>query len=170
MSLFNSYVCPQCNNCFPIFIGSSLRINRGLLAPYLKCPECGQVCRQQINFMRAIWIWPLTICFFIAVVYFLRAVLYGETSILYIIAVVATFFPVFIGYRMGLKLVGAEKPEVRQSKSHKWFIPAGGLILLSLLFGYYTRNWSNVVLGIIIGLIFWAFFCRCIGNIDKKKE
>jgi membrane protease YdiL (CAAX protease family) len=96
--------------------------------------------------------------------------LYSEARILYIIAVVAAFFPVFIGYRLGLKLVRVEKPDVRQTKSHKWFIPAGGLILFSLLFGYYTRDWINVVIGIIIGLIVWAFFYRFSRNEEKGKE
>jgi len=158
MSIPNSYVCPRCNNCFPIFIRPSLRINRGLLAPYLKCPKCGQVCRQKIDFMRAIWIWPLTICFFIAVISVLRMFLFSEARILYIIGAVGTLFPVFIGYRMGQKLVGVEKPNVKQSTSHKWFIPVGGLILFSLLFGYYTQDWGNAMIGIIIGLIVWASF------------
>jgi hypothetical protein len=170
MRIFNSFVCPQCNNCFPIFIRPSLRINRGLLTPYLKCPECGQVCRQKINFRRALWIWPLTICFFVAVVYLLRMFLYSEARILYIIAVIVAFFPVFIGYRLGLKLVRVEKPDVRQRKSYKWFIPAGGLVLFSLLFGYYTRDWINVAIGIIVGLIVWAFFYRFFGNKEKGKE
>jgi hypothetical protein len=85
-------------------------------------------------------------------------------------AIIVAFFPVFIGYRLGLKLVRVETHEARQSKSHRWVIPAGGLILFSLLFGYYTRDWVNVVIGIIIGLIVWAFFYRFSGNKEKGKE
>ena len=159
MSIFNSHICSQCNNRFPFFIRPSLMINRGLLAPYLKCPECGQVCRQKIDFIRAIWIWPLTICFFIAVIYFLDAFLYNEvllysvTVVLYIVTVVVALFFVFVGFRMGLKLIRVENPNTRQNKFHKWFIPAGCFILFSLLFGYYTHDWFGVAIGIIIAFI-----------------
>jgi cell shape-determining protein MreD len=37
-------------------------------------------------------------------------------------------------------------------------MPAAGLVLFSLLFGYYTQNWVNVIVGFIIGLLVWAFF------------
>jgi len=167
MSYLNSYICPKCNKPFPIFIRPSIRINRGLLAPYLKCFNCGQVCRQKIDFMKALWIWPLTICFFVTAIYILRTFLYRAVPILYILVVIVFFYPVFIGYRRGLTLVRVDDNDMRQNKSHKWFIPASGLILFSLLFGYYTRDWVNVVIGIIIGLIVWAFFYHFSG--DKRK-
>jgi DNA-directed RNA polymerase subunit RPC12/RpoP len=169
MAFFNSYICPQCKTQFPFFIRPSMRINRGLLAPYLKCPNCGQVCRQKIVVISALWIWPLTLCFYIAVVYTLRTFLnYKELPILYILVAIVSLFPLFIGYRRGFKLIRVEEDGARQSKSQKWLIPAAGLTLFFLLFGYYTHDWVNVVIGVIINLIVWAVFYHFSG--DKKDN
>jgi len=169
MPIFNSLVCPQCNYHLPFFIKPSLRISRGLLAPYLKCPQCGQICRQKIYLLRAIWVWPLTVCFLLAEVYDLRVFLiflYHGALILYIMAAVMALFPLFIGLRLGKHLVKVETHALTRSRFRKWFMPTAGLILFSLLFAYYTRDWVNVMIGIIIGLVVWAFFY----SFGKRKK
>ena len=170
MKIFNSYVCPQCNSPFPIFITGSMRVDRGSLRPHLKCPVCGQVCRQKIDITRAVWVWPLTVCFFVAVIYFLRAFLYDESHTLYMLAAVITLVPAFIGYRFGLKLVKVEKRTISERKSHKWIIPVAIFIMFSILFGYYTGDWINVALGISVGVIVWAFLFRFLRRKENTKD
>lgn len=164
MSFLSSYTCPQCNNPFPFFIRPSLRINRGLRAPYLKCSNCGQVYRQRIDLRRAAWIWPLTIIFFVIVVYIFKIMLYQKVPILYIILVAASLFPVFIGIRKGQKLVKVADYNIKRNGSIKWFLPLVGIAVFTFLWGYYSHNWLNVVIGITVGLIVWAFFYYSSGN------
>jgi DNA-directed RNA polymerase subunit RPC12/RpoP len=158
MPFLNSYVCPKCGRPFSYFIKPSIRINRGLLLPDLKCPNCGQISRQKIDVFSAAWVWPLTLGLFTAFTYVLRSFLYREAPILYILIVIMLFAPFFIGLRRGLKLVSVEKIHMRKSRSIKWVIPLGGIILYSLFWGYYTHDWLNVVLGFSTGMIVWAFF------------
>ena len=165
MSLFNSYYCPSCNKPFPLFMRPSFRINRGLLAPYLKCLGCGQISRAKINFISAVWIWPLSLCLFIVIIYILRTHLFYQLPLLLYTAVVGiSLIPVFIGIRRGFKLVKVDDRDTKQSRPYKWLIPISGLALFSLAIGYYTRDWLNVVIGITIGLIVWALFYSFAGN------
>ncbi len=171
MSIYNSYVCPRCRRDYPIFIPPSLRINRGLLTPFLRCPHCGQVSRQQIDIKRAVWLWPLIICFFVAVVYCLRMFLPRDARLLSLLVVVVSLLPVFIGYRFGLRLVSVDKSEARRSRARHWLAPTGGIVLCSLSFGYLTGDWANVVVGVFLGLVVWAFFYhRSRGNKRTGSE
>jgi hypothetical protein len=157
MSFFNSYICPRCNAQFPAFIRPSIRINRGLLAPFLTCPHCGQVCRQGIDPLRAIWLWPLTLCFFISAIYVFQG-LYREATVLYITLIIASLFPVIIGIRRGMKLIKVEDCTIKRSRSMKWFLPLVVIAMFSLLWRYYFDDCLNIIIGILVGLIVWAFF------------
>ena len=86
----NSYSCPKCSAQFPLFIRPSMTIRRGLLVPYLKCANCGQISRGKINYFSAIWIWPLTISAF-AGIYILRSSVNLPESF-------SCFFPSFCVY------------------------------------------------------------------------
>ena len=158
MSFLNSYSCPKCNAQFPFFIRPSIRIRRGLLAPYLKCANCGQISRAKINYFSAIWIWPLTISAFAGIIYLLRSYLYCELPILYILIVCMLFFPFFIALRHGFTLIPIEEKQKEQGIINKWLIPVSVIAIFMLLFGYYTQDWLNVFVGIIIGFGVWAIF------------
>ena len=156
MSFFNSYICPQCKTQFPFFIRPSMRIRRGLLVPYYKCQNCAQICRPKINFKSAIWIWPITICYFLAMTYLLRPL--GSTLLYILIVLLVVLLPFFIGLRRGFILVSVDHNKIEKNRFLKWILPATFIILFSLLFAYYTHDWINVFIGVIIGLLAWAFF------------
>lgn len=135
-----------------------MRLNRGMLAPYLKCPDCGQISRQEILFKRAIWIWPLTIGLFLLALALLRRYLYAEAQVLYVAIGIAMLVPVVVGYRLGMRLVAVELQEDRRGGAARWFVPILALIVFSVLFGYYTRDWTNVVVGAVVGSVTLAIF------------
>jgi len=158
MSFINSFICPKCNEPFPLFIKPSIRIYKGPFVHYLKCQNCGQISQKKIDVLSAAWIWPLTIGLFISVIYELRSFLYLESPFLYFLIVGIPLVLFFIGIRRGLKLVPVEKKRISQSLLNKWVIPSVVITLCSLiLLVYYTHDWINVVLGISIGLIVWIF-------------
>ena len=167
MFLLNSYICPNCNKQFPLFIRPYIRINRGLLTPHLKCPYCSQICRPKIDVSSAIWIWPLTIILFAIWIYTLRTIFDYKLTISYILLDVVSLVLFNIGLRRGFKLVKVDKQNGSQRKSYKWILPAGGLILFSLFWGYYTHNWHNILIGNAVGLIVWGFYYR-FSNRSKK--
>ena len=172
MPFINSFVCPKCSQPFPLFMKSSIRINRGLLLADLKCLNCGQVSRQKIDALSAAWAWPLTIGVFTAVIYQIRrSFLYRESPLLYFLIVFMMLAFFFIGLRRGLKLVPAEKNKISQSIFRKWVIPSIVITLYSLAFGYYTHDWLNVVMGISIGLIVWiSFYYLAIRSVDNGNN
>ena len=158
MLSLNSYICPKCGNPFPFFIKLSMRIRRGLLQPYLKCPNCGQISKQKIDFYSAIWIWPLTVASFAALIYVLRNFLYRKFPVLYILIVIVLFAPFFIALRRGSKLHPIEETQALQHGKHKWIIPISVIVICGFLLGYLTQDWVNVAIGIVIGLIVWALY------------
>jgi hypothetical protein len=170
MSFLNSFVCHKCGEPFPFFIRPAIRINRGLLLPYLKCQNCGQLSQQKIDVLSAAWVWPLSIGLFMAAVYALRNFLNGESHFLYLLIVVMLLAPLFIGLRKGLKLVPVNNNQKSQSMLNKWVIPLICITLCALIFGYYTQDLLNVVMGFSIGLIAWLLFYYRSGKRSKKEN
>ena len=168
MSLLNSYVCPDCNKQFPLFIRPSIRINRGLLVPYLKCPNCGQIFRSKIEIFTAVWVWPLTLILFAVWIHTLRIFFDHKLTILYILIVMISFIPFFGGFSRGFKLVKVEKEKGGTNSLHKWILPLAALILFSFLLGYYTHNWHNIFIGNFVGFIVWGFYYY-FSNRSKKN-
>ena len=159
MSFLNPYSCPKCGAQFPLlFIQPSMRIRRGFLSPYLKCANCGQISRQKINYFRAIWIWPLSISAFAEITHILQSYLYFGSPILYILIVWILLVPFFIALRHGFTLIPIEEKQKEQGRINKWLIPVSVIAIFMLLFGYYTQDWLNVIVGIIIGFGVWAIF------------
>jgi hypothetical protein len=63
-------------------------------------------------------------------------------------------FPFFLGLRSGMKLAEVDDAStMKQNKNSKWIIPLFLIILFDLIFGFYTHDWLNVVIGFIVGLI-----------------
>ena len=98
MSLINSFICPRCGKPFPFIIKPTIRINRGLLPPYYKCISCSQISQQKVDVFTAMWVWPLTIGFFVGVFYILKNIIFRESPILYILIVVISLTLFFIGF------------------------------------------------------------------------
>lgn len=169
MSLLNSYICPECSKLFSFFIRPSLVINRGLLAPYLKCPHCGQISRPKIEIFIALWVWPLTLILFVIWIHTLRTFFDYKLTILYVLWVILSLIPFIIGLRRGFKLVKVEKENGRPSSLYKWILPLFGLILFSFFWGYYTHNWHNVFIGNVVGFIVWGFYCHFSNKFRKIK-
>lgn len=139
-----------------------MRIRRGLLSPDLKCPKCGNVSRQTIDVSRAAWIWPLAAGLFAGFIYVLRRFIYHESPGIFVLLVISLFGPFFIALRMGRKLVNIDGILVQQSEAHKWIIPMCAMLITVFLLAYYTHDWLNVV----IGLIVWA----CYYYFSKKRD
>jgi len=159
MPFINSFVCPKCAQPFPFFaFNPSIRINRGLLAPNLKCPNCGQISRPKIDVLSAAWVWPLTLGLITSIIYVIRTFLYRESQILNFLLVLMSLALFFIGLRRGFKLVPVEENHMSQSILSKWVIPLVVITLSALLLVYDTRDWLNVVLGMSIGLIVFIIF------------
>jgi len=157
MSLINSFVCPRCGKPFPFIIKPTIRINRGLLPPYFKCISCSQISRQKVDVVTAMWVWPLTIGFFVGVIYILKNIIFRESPILYILIVVISLALFFIGFRKGLKLVSVGKKHSQPNAASIWVIPAFGIVSCLLFWGYYSGDWFHVAPGIGISLIIWMF-------------
>ena len=163
MASLNSYYCPKCGTAFPLFIRSSMRINRGLLAPFLKCPNCGQISRTKFDFIRAVWIWPINIGLFALLIYAPRYITYSGsgTDNLFRLMAFLYMFPFFLGLRSGMKLVEVDAAStLKQNKYRKWIVPLFLIILIDMIYGFYTHDWLNVVIGFIVGLIAWGFYYR----------
>jgi len=160
MASFNSFRCPKCERLFPLVISPSMRINRGLLTPFLKCRNCGQISRQKIDFPRAVWIWPITVGVFGLLIYAPRYLTYTGSPVDKLFQFIAflSLFPFFLSLRSGMKLVVVEDIHAKQNKSTNWFMPLIFILLFSMLFGYYTHDWSNVVIGLIVGILVWAVY------------
>jgi hypothetical protein len=106
----------------------------------------------------AIWIWPLAISVSFGSIYVLRNIFYHEYCIIYI-PFAAILIPLFfIAIRRGFKLVPIETIQSHPGIVSKWVIPMGNAIICSLLIGYYTQDWINILIGFCIGLIVWGFF------------
>ncbi len=158
MSFINSFICLKCGTPFPFFVGPSMRIRRGLLSPDLKCPVCGQIYRQKIDFFRAVWIWPLATASFVGLIYLLRSFVYRRLLALYVLLVIVLFAPFFIALRRGIRLGPIQETEAPQIEKYRWIIPISVIGFCAFLLGYLTQDWGNVAIGIGIGLIVWASF------------
>lgn len=158
MSFYNSYICPHCNKYFPIFIRPSMRINRGLFAPYLKCPNCETVCQQKFDIKNAFWAWPIAIGFLVATGSVPKFSLFHNAPLLYIILVAISLLPVIVFLRRGFRLVKKEDNSIGQNAFYKWFLPLAVIFVFASIFGLVTHDWLNVAFGIIIGFSVWAFF------------
>ncbi len=169
MHFMNSYKCPQCKVPFPLIIRPSMRMNRGLLAPYLKCPNCGQVCQQRIDPLVAIWIWPITIGLFVSVVYLLQRVLYIRATLFYIFLVIVFLFPLMLGIRSGLKLEKIENYNIKLNINRAVILPLIGMAVFAFSYYYCSRDWLNIVLGIIIGFAVWGIYYY-FSNINNNKR
>ena len=166
MTSLNSFYCPKCSYPFPFFVSPSMRIRRGLSSPDLKCPKCGNISRQKINVSCAIWIWPLAAAFLIGSIQVLRKFIDPIAPAISILLTILLFVPFFIALRKGKILVNIDEIPVQQSGTHKWIMPMCGILISAFLFGYYTRNWLNVAIGLTVGLIVWALFYHS----SKRRE
>jgi hypothetical protein len=97
---------------------------------------------------------------FAVLIYNIRLIIDSKTSVLYIFAIILSLFPVFIGYRSGFRLVRVEEYSTRDNSAYKWVLPVGVLIVFSIVFGYYSHGWTNISIGITVGLIVWIIFYR----------
>lgn len=102
----------------------------------------------------------------------LRTYLYHRVTIdTYTLLAGPTFFFFFVGLRRGMKLVKIEDSDIKKDNITKWYLPTAVITVFSLLFGYYTHDWPNVLMGIIIGFVVWGFyycFSRKLGNDDER--
>ena len=164
MSLLNSYICPKCGNHFPFFLKPSITVMRGLFsAPYLKCQQCGQLSQSKIDFKSALISWPIVVLYMGFMYYAARTdffrVIYRNAWWLYF-WIVFTFFliPLFLGIRRGFKLVKVkDDKQINKKTLYKWLLIIGATLFLGL-FGYYTKNWLNVIIGIVVGTVVYAVF------------
>ncbi len=158
MPSLNSYFCPKCSNPFPFFVSPSMRIRRGLLSPDLKCPKCGNVCRQKINVYCVIWLWPLAAAYLVGSSYVLRKFIDPIAPAISILLFILLLVPFFVVLRKGSILVNIDEIMVQQSGARKWLMPMCCILIIALLLGYCTHNWLNAVIGLTVGLIVWSLF------------
>ncbi len=164
MSLINSYICPKCGNEFSLFLKPSIIVRRDFFsAGYLKCQHCGQLSRAKIDFKSALISWPMVALYMGLIYYaartdFLR-IIYRNAWWLYFWIVFTIFLiPLFLGIRRGFKLVKVEDDkQVKRTSLRKWLLIIGVTLFLGL-FGYYTKNWLNVIIGIVVGTVVYAVF------------
>lgn len=129
-----------------------------MLLPYLKCPDCGRICRQAVDVANAAWAWPLTLGVFVLIVHVAREYLSYAAREVYLVFITVLIPPLVIGMRRGLVLIPVEEEHLEKRLVRKWVIPLGGMVALLLMFGLYTGSWSNMFIGLIVGLFVWAMF------------
>jgi hypothetical protein len=159
----NSSFCPKCHYRFPLLIRPSMRERRGIFSfPRLHCPSCGQICRVKLDWKSAIWAWPFTIVITGAMLYLMRnsnffRSLRHYSEVLYGLSSVIVFIPLFAGLRRGFTLVKVEAGRKAISAKKKWLMVIC-LVVFLILLGAYTRNWSNVIIGLIVGFSVYGIF------------
>ena len=67
------------------------------------------------------------------------------------------FIPLFAGLRRGFTLVKVEAGRKAISAKKKWLMVIC-LVVFLILLGAYTRNWSNVIIGLIVGFSVYGIF------------
>ncbi len=66
--------------------------------------------------------------------------------------------PLFLGIRRGLKLIKAENDR-KAENSRLWkSLPIIGAALFLILFGYYSKDWSNVIIGVLVGVAVYLVY------------
>jgi hypothetical protein len=88
----------------------------------------------------------------------LRILFNYKLTILYVLLAILSLSPFIIGFRRGFKLVKIDKQDKNQRSWYKWILPAGVVVLFSLLLKYYTHNWHNILIGNAVGFIAWGFY------------
>lgn len=171
MSLVNSFFCPSCGKQFPIWVKPSQQVRRGFFSkPDFKCQHCGQTCRSRIDFTSALIAWPITALYTSAMLYAVQTEFFREFRkdfLLLYIPFVWLFIlaPFFLGLRRGLKLIKAQN----ESVSKKSTILKGLTVVITtavlILFGYYSKDWSNVIIGVVVGIVIYLFY-----NHFRQKE
>jgi hypothetical protein len=171
MSLLNSYICPRCGNHFPLFLKPSITVRRGFFsAPHLKCQNCRQLCRAKIHFKSALIVWPITAAYMGLMFYsvrtdFVRNLYKNAWGLYFFLSFLFILMPLFLGIRRGFKLVKVQDDKKsHETRLHK-SMPVIASVLFLGLFGYYTNDWSNVVIGIVVAIIAYSFY-----NYFRRKK
>jgi hypothetical protein len=164
MSLLNSYICPKCGNQFPLFLSPSTTIRKGLFsAPDLKCQRCGQISHAKVDFKSAVICWPLVGLYMVIMHYALRSEFFRNINKnawwLYVVLVFVLYLlPLLTVIRRGFKLVVIQdNSQIKKTSPLRW-LPLLGIILFLSVFGYYTHNWSNVIIGTMVGIIVYSVY------------
>jgi len=158
MSLINSYICPECGNHFPLFLKPSIIVRRGFFSrPDLKCQNCGQICRPRTDVSSALIAWPITAVYIGLLFYALRTgvfkELYRAVWWLYVLFIILFLLaPLFLSIRRGFKLIKAQNDRKAEKSRLRKSLPIIGTALFLALFGYYSKDWSNVIIGVVVGV------------------
>ena len=165
MSLLNSYICPNCNNPFPLFTKSSVTIRTSFfLTPDLKCQKCGQLCHVKIDHKSALIAWPAAAAYIGFILFILHNApisryLHGEGWWLYIIlGAVLVFAPFFVVIRRGFKLVKVEGDQKNEKTKYRKWLVIFYILMSCALLGYYTKDWSYVIFCIVAFFVIRSVF------------
>jgi hypothetical protein len=130
--------------------------------PDLKCPHCGQISRSRIDITSALIAWPITVLYVGSMLYAVRTEFFREfrRELFLYIPFVWLFIlaPLFVGLRRGFKIikVPTEKQSEKINLKKGLYIVATALFIG--LFGYYSKDWFNVFIGLVIGIIVYAVY------------
>lgn len=163
MSVVNSFSCPSCGNQFPLWLKPSLQVRRGFFSkPDLKCQQCGHICRSKIDVSSALIAWPITALYTSAMFYTLQTEFFREFRkdflLLYILFVwLFILAPFFLGLRRGFKLIKVQNESISNKSTIIKNLTAVITAVFLILFGYYSKDWSNVIIGVVVGIVVYLF-------------
>ncbi len=166
MSVLNSFICPNCGNQFPLFIKPSMTNRRGFFSkPDIQCQKCGQLCRAKIDFTRSLFAWPLTAVYAVLIIFLLQTSelpckLYkeGYWLITFIVLAFIYIIPIIIGIGEGFKLIRAQDDVATGHPKLLVLIQILFVGLFCIGFGYYTGNWMNIMIGLVVWIIIHSLF------------
>ncbi len=170
MSVVNSFFCPSCGNQFPLWLKPSLQVRRGFFSkPDLKCQQCGQICRSRIDITSALIAWPVTVLYVGSMLYAVRTEFFREfrRELFLYIPFVWLFIlaPLFVGLKRGFKIIKVQDANASKKSTILKGLIIGITAVFLILFGYYSKDWSNIIIGVVVGIVVYLFY-----NHFRQKE